>query len=464
MTYADSPPAFHKTPKVRVRSPIKVLVITDNTDAIKDTIAELRTLDMDVQLALFDGLKLASIPRQCPDAVLCFFTDYIEKSESIVKSLKTHFAPRDVPMIGAATRPTKVSTSHFDSMLFAPMHSSQIANRVHSMIRLGHMEAEITRRIDTLNEDFGYETHLPNALSHRPFQILFVGKATPAFMIVINALQEKNVKVIAAFTSFTAFDYLHEERFDAVVMNALDHAEPALSISQTMRRNSALYHIPTLFLVKPDSFREQDKAYESGASDIISIDAPAEEINGRVLELANYYRIHEQLKSEFNALGGPECLDEPTKLFNGAFLAAHLPRIQRAAELSSAEFSSIAIRVRPNGLDDIKPAFMAMAFSQLGLMLKNLIRMQDLVTRIDDDLFAIILPNTTEYAAQIIIERIRNVVDCAAFDTGVKHNAAFTMSIEAKNFTPHHYENVQDIKTHLLSELTDDTPHLKALA
>jgi len=424
----------------------------------------LRGLDLDVQLALFDGFKLASIPRQSPDAVLCHFTDYIEKSANIVKKLRTHFAPRDVPMIGAATRSTRAETDHFDSMIFAPMHSSQIANRVRSMIRLGQMEAEITRRIATLNEDFGYNAKLPNSLNQRPLQILFIGKAAPAFMLVINALQEKNVNVIAAFTSFTAFDYLHEERFDAVVMNALEHAEPALSISETMRRNSALYHIPTLFLVNSENFTQQDKAYDSGASDIISIDSPQAEISGRILELANYYRIHEQLKSEFNAFGGTKCLDESTKLFNGDFYAAHVTRVEKASHQSTKAFSSIAIRVRPNGLDEIKSTFMNLAFSQLGLMLKNLVRMQDVVARIDEDLFVMILPNTTEAEAEVVIDRVRNVIDCAAFDTGIKQTAAFTMSIEIKAFEAKAYANGEDAKTHLLSELEDNNPHLQALA
>jgi len=349
-------------------------------------------------------------------------------------------------------------------MIFAPMHSSQIANRVRSIIRLGQMEAEITRRIDTLNEDFGYDAKLPNVLSHRPFQILFIGKAAPAFMVIINALQQKNVNVVAAFTSFTAFDYLHEERFDAVVMNALEHAEPALSISETMRRNSSLYHIPTLFLVDDQNFRQRDKAYQSGASDIISVDSPQAEISGRILELANYYRIHEQLKSEFNSLGGPKCLDEPTKLFNSDFYAAHLRRMEEASEQSQKAFSSVAIRVRPNGLDEIKPAFMSLAFSQLGLMLKNLVRMQDIVARVDEDLFVMMLPNTNDSETEIVIDRIRNVIDCAAFDTGVKQTAAFTMSIEIKSFTPNEYKNGEAVKTHLLSELADDSLHLQALA
>ena len=463
MTHVAPSVSFRKTLKAEEDKGTKVLIVTDNTDAIKDIVMELRALNHDVHLALFDGTKLASIPRKSPDAVLCYFSDYVEKSKKIVDSLRSHFAPSEIPIIGAASRTTKANMEHFDSMLFAPMHSSQIANRVRSMIRLGQMEAEISRRIQTFNEDFGHEAVLPNTLNQRPFQILFIGKATPAFMVIINALQQKNVNVVAAFTSFTAFDYLHEERFDAVVMNALEHSEPALSISETMRRNSALYHIPTLFLVNPANFNQKDKAYESGASDIITIDSPESEISGRILELANYYRIHEQLKFEFNTIGNPECLDEMTKLFNADFLAAHLPRIELAVKNSGKEYCAIAIRLRPNGLDEIKPSFMKAAFSQVGLMVKNLVRMQDVVARIDEDIFAIILPNTTEDNEDAVIERIRNVIDCAAFDTGIRESAAFTMSIDVTSFKPRHYENGADIKMHLLNELSGDNPHLKAL-
>ena len=464
MTDVNAPILFPKTSKSTAKALTKVLVVTDNTQSVKQIVKELRHLELDVQLALFDGYKLTSIPKQSPDAVLCYFTDYIEASGNIVKTLRHHFAPRDIPIIGAATRATKANTDHFDSMIFAPMHSSQIANRVRSMIRLGQMEAEITRRIATINEDFGYDVALPNAIRQQPFQILFIGKATPAFMVVINALQKKNVNVIAAFTSFTAFDYLHEERFDAVVMNAIGHDEPAISISEAMRRNSALYHIPTLFLVDPDNFTQYDRAYKSGVNDIIVIDSPQAEISGRILELANYYRIHEQLKSEFNFKNIETCVDETTQLFNGDFFAAHLKRIKAASEISKKAFSTLALRARPDGTGDVNPAFMQLAFSQLGLMLKNLVRMQDIVARIDDDLFAFILPNTLEDEAYAVIERIKNVIDCAAFDSGLKHEHAFTLSVDVTCFNTEDYPDNAAVKAHMLLSLQDDNPHLQALA
>ena len=58
-----------------------------------------------------------------------------------------------VPILDALG--SSVRSGALDTVLFAPMHSSQIANRVDSMIRLGHMEVEITRRMETLTEEFG---------------------------------------------------------------------------------------------------------------------------------------------------------------------------------------------------------------------------------------------------------------------------------------------------------------------
>ena len=67
------------------------------------------------------------------------------------------------------------------------------------MIRLGQMEHEIIRRVETLREDFNVEYTLCDEVLNNPFRILFIGKATPDFMIIINALQKKNVEVVAAF-------------------------------------------------------------------------------------------------------------------------------------------------------------------------------------------------------------------------------------------------------------------------
>lgn len=446
---------MHSDSSVQNIAPTKsvVLIATDNmheSGFIGNTLSE---LGYDIQYCEFDGATLKGAPVVAPSAVLFVFSDYIEKTPSIVSALKSHFSHKDVPFIGALTREGNIDTSVFDSVIFPPAHITQIANRVSSIIRLGQMEREIIRRVDTLREDFDIDYTLSDDVLLNPFRILFIGKATPDFMVIINALQKKNVEVVAAFTSFSAFDYLHERTFDAVVMNALEQSEPALTISDTMRRNARLFHVPTLFLVKSETFQDHDLAYKKGARDILYSDADTQEISGRILELANYHRIHDQLKSEFSAIGGEKCTDAPSGVFNRVFFNAHMSRVCKIMKSTREPLSLLTIKVRPNAHFEVSEDKISDAISQVGTMLKNLVRMQDITARIDESTYAIAFPGQNHTSVSPVLKRISAIVDCAAFDSGSSENGAFTVSLDTALIDMMPHEDSETLIETAISEL-----------
>ena len=433
-----------------------VLIATDNLLESSYIGDALENQGYEVQFCEFDGRTLKGTPLIAPSAVLCVFSDYIEKTPRIIAALKKHFTSKNIPFIGALTRQGDIDTNVFDSVIFPPAHITQIANRVSSMIRLGQMEREIIRRVDTLREDFNIDYQLTDEALRNPFRILFIGKASPDFMVIINALQKKNVEVVAAFTSFSAFDFLHDRTFDAVVMNALSHSEPALTISETMRRNAKLFHVPTLFLVDPENFKDHDIAYQKGARDIISSRANTEEISGRILELANYHRIHSQLKREFGNVGGEECLDKESKVFNETFFSAHLRRVCETMRETKEPISLMAIRVKPNAHFEVPEAKVMQAIVQIGTMLKSLVRMQDITARLERDIFMIAFPEQNRTSLASVTERISGIVDCAAFDSGHTENGPFTVSLQTAIVEQMDHENSDILIASAMSELTGE--------
>lgn len=406
-----------------------VLVVTDNPDRAADIKVHLTRLNFLSKDCVFDGATLRGAPRTAPTIILLALTDYIEKAPTIVAGLKKHYGGRDIPVLGTLSRKADIDTSCFQSVIYPPAHTSQIATRVDSLVRLSAMEQEIMRRIATLKESFDIEYQLEETSLSRPFKILFVGKPTPEFMIVINALQEKNVEVVAAFTTFSAFDYLYESQFNAVVINALVDIEPPLTISATMRRNAKLYHVPTLLLVDETTFDQSERAFEKGARDLIDANADLEEISGRILELANYHRIHSQLKHEFDTLGGENCLDSASGTFNDAFFYSHLRRVCDDLGQQDAPVTLLAVKIWPNAPYSVAPEEFSKACAQVGGMIKNLVRMQDITARIEDDIFLIAFPHETEESVAPVIERISAIVDCAAFSTTVKDQGPFTVEL-----------------------------------
>jgi len=428
----------------------RVLIVSDHPGESRDVATNLRKLHLDVQLCLFDGNTLSSIPTRAPDAVLCHLVEYPSQAPKVAKVVRSHYKSIPLPLVGAMSHPSPDASIGFDSTLFAPMHASQIANRVNAMIRLGVMEAEIIRRQETLLEDFGQTPELGDLSPDRKFRVLFIGKATPSFMVIVNAMQDKGVEVTAAFTSFSAFDYLHGEPFDAVVMNALEQTEPAFSISEAMRRNSKLYHTPTLFLVNGDSFTEYDAAYERGVRDIIDQNADSEEISGRILELANYHRVHVQLKADYSTLSMDVVGDKSGTAYSQNFMRAHLPRMLRDARQLNAPITFIGIKLAPNTMDEVSIDAIDSAYGKTAELLTNLVRMQDVVCRWDDDSFIIAFFDTDKTAAKLILRRITALLDCTTFESG-------SPNLGALNVT------AQTTILEISPNLNPNQPHLDAL-
>ncbi|GGX58884.1 GGDEF domain-containing protein [Litorimonas cladophorae] len=408
-----------------------MLIVSDHPTESRAVASNLRRLDLDVQLALFDGKTLSAIPTQAPDAVLCHLTDYAERGPQLAKVVRSHFSPVPMPVIGAMSRPSENSSVEFDTTLFSPMHPSQIANRVNGMIRLGAMESEIGRRLATLSETFNFHPDLGDMTPNRRFRVLFIGKASPAFMVIINALQDKGVDVVAAFTSFSAFDYLHGEPFDAVVMNALEQTEPAFSISEAMRRNSRLFHTPTLFLTDKKTFESHDAAYAKGAHDIIEVDADPQEISGRILELANYHRVHEQLKTDFSALTTGIARDSSDTAFSREFMEAHVPRLLADAKTAGVPLTLMALRLVSNSDSPVETRDVADVAQKVAALLGNLVRMQDVVSRWNAETFILAFYNTNRTEAEVILNRIEALFESSIFeeDLSCEEKSAFKLEI-----------------------------------
>ena len=409
-----------------------ILIVTDNIAEAKSVSQALAAQGYKTIFSIFDGRTLKRTPVKAPDAALFIFTKNGKSLPVVVKALKKHFQATSMPFIGTLEHDDDINHSLFDSVIFRPAHISQIATRINSMMRLGQMEREIKRRIITLREYFNIDYSSEQIIPKSPFRILFVGKASPEFMVIINALQKKNVEIVAAFTSFSAFDYLHESQFDAVVMNALEQSEPALSITQTMQRNAKLYHVPILFLVNTKTFTDHNLAYEKGVKDIISADSNTHEISGRVLELANFHRIHTQFKREFEYLNDANIIDKHSGVFNKDFFRAHMRTVFTELKSREEPVSMVAIKASPNELLDIPDNYIINAMNQIGQMLKNLVRMQDVIARISDDIFVISFIEENNTSAISVCERINSIVNCVSFESGTIDNDSLVFIIDCE--------------------------------
>jgi two-component system cell cycle response regulator PopA len=264
-------------------------------------------------------------------------------TQSLARRLKAAVAPRRLPVIAIGEPDGIQQTQTFDLTLSPPLHPSQAALRLESLVRTAIAEEEFELRLETFGER-GRRMDLPEP-QPSPFKILAVGEPAPQFLALSNALKRSGAEVVGAFTAYTAFDYLHERSFDSVVLWAGDNQQEALSIAAGMRRNTRLFHIPAMLYLKAESYVTMSEAFHRGVSDVASPETPEVETARRVMELARNYRRGESIRGALEKARSSGLMDAATGLFTRDLFAAHLARLTGAARERARPLSICVLRV-----------------------------------------------------------------------------------------------------------------------
>ncbi|MBX7247773.1 MAG: diguanylate cyclase [Caulobacteraceae bacterium] len=336
----------------------------------------------------------------------------------VAAELRAAVKPHRLPVIALAAAGGRGDFSSFDLVLPAHPHPAQAALRLEQSIRAAVAEEEFGLRRDTFGEK-GVHLDSPSDPS-RPARILVVGEPAPAFLALSNALQETDAEVVAAFTAYTAFDYLHERPFDAVVLWGGDDQASALAIAGGMRRNTKLYHVPTLLYLRANADLNLSEAYNRGITDVAAPDVPEAESAGRIMALARAYRRQSAVREALEKVRGSGLMDAATGLFTRDLFATHLARLGRAAQAVRRPLSVCVLKVaeRPEVAKARQDGFLDKAMPQIGSMIARLVRAEDTAARLSPEVFALALPATGPLQARLVGERIAAVLGCTAFEAG----------------------------------------------
>lgn len=337
---------------------------------------------------------------------------------ALAERLKAACAPRRLPVIAIGDPDPSLEAKGFDIVLAAPVHPSQAAQRLETAVRTAVAEEEFELRLETF-ADRGRRLDLPDDDS-APYQVLAIGEPAPQFLGLSNALARSGAEVVGAFTAYTAFDYLHERSFDAVVLWAGDNSQEALSIAAGMRRNTRLYHTPALLYMRQESMVTLSEAYHRGVSDVASPSTPENVTAKRVMELARAYRRQTAVRRALEKARSSGLMDAATGLFTRDLFAAHLGRLAPASKARGRPLSVCVLKVAEKA--DVSRArsggWLDRAIPQIGSMIGRLVRVEDTAARLAPEVFALALPSTAEDSARAAGERIAAVIGCTAFEGG----------------------------------------------
>ncbi len=410
----------------------RILIVCDGEGVVAQTAERLNRSGINTITAKTDTeAKIAAADFTVEGVLLDAQTRPFEDAAKLALALKTIAGVRPLPILAVAD-PTENEKGEdlFSSLLRPPVHPAQMEARLLSALRVALMAEEAVQRRKTI-ADLGVEQKALGdiTLANDPVSILFVGAAAPQFIALKNALEQAGANITAAMTSFTAFDYLHDRNFDAIVLNALGENEPAFTIVAAMRRNTRLFHVPAVLLVNAKTFMDVDEAFARGTSDLLDAKVDEADARQRILGLARERQRHEQTKALFEGVRTAAVVDKDTGLFNPTFFARHMGRMTRRAREINRPLSLAVLRaVAPPGIEKI---YRDSAQRQLGGMLRHLVRAEDMASRLGAGAFAIVMPGTTKAAAQIAANRIESVIDCTAFESG-NDEKPFQLELETR--------------------------------
>lgn len=367
------------------------------------------------------GLTLAgddAVRRQTAATLIDARGGAASRAHSLMRSVRSALGPR-AGLFFAWTEPgVPFEADGFDGVFPSDTPPAFLGARLESALRIAVMADEARLRFETLAR-FGGAARPPEKVASGPMRVLVFGEPSPAALAISAQLEAGGAECVAAFSSFTAFDYLHDGRFDAVALVTATDAGTAGSFCAALRRNSRLFHVPCTVFAGPD-FGEVEALLGRGASDAVVTGVDDAAACLRLLALAEEKRRREALSLAFAAARTASALDPGTGLYNAAFLDAHAARLAARAHETDRPMAVAAVRLSREAHARLPVSSWQLdrVMGQAGSMLGRLVRAEDVAAAIDRTTFAVAFPASEEDAAVVAARRIAAVLECTAFDTG----------------------------------------------
>lgn len=290
-----------------------------------------------------------------------------------------------------------------------------LSAQLDALTRVAVIEEERVRRMLTAH---AMNTAQPKALEPRKLRALYIGAPSPVFLSLERALTEHGGLVAAAFSSFAGFDHLHDEPFDAVVLNGAQDSATAISLCAALRRNASLYHLPTMVIIAAGDHATETAAITRGATAVVGPTTPAREGLGWLFEAVRRERRRRAAEHDLRALRDLMG-DTRTGLFRRHAFDAHLARLASDHHSSGRPLSLAVLRVMAApGSREADPQVWKRGFSEIASLAGRLMREADSGAAIGRDLIVIALPAAALKAARRTAERIASVGECTAFASG----------------------------------------------
>ena len=256
-------------------------------------------------------------------------------------------------------------------------------------------------------------------------------------------------EVILAYRGLQAIKVAQEEKPDLVLLDVMMPDLTGYEICRALKIHSGTAEIPVIFLTVQGEIYDRIEGLELGAHDYVTKPFHPEELKIRIRSALKHREEKEKLKQETVDLKAKSIIDELTEFYNRRYLEERLN--EELARAKRYAYPMSCAIVSPDGFNEIRKLYSKSRgdtiIKQVGEIMKRNIRAIDIVTRFNDDAFAIILPQTGQEGAAVFGEKIRKIIERHLF-YGIPDKTRITSSIGLATYEK---DSVGDIGT-LLKE------------
>ena len=256
-------------------------------------------------------------------------------------------------------------------------------------------------------------------------RILVVDDSAEALEHNKELLSQVGYEVAIAHSGEQALELLQNEEFDLVLLDINMPSINGYEVCLRIRQTHALDDLPIIFFTTRGDSDSITKGFHSGASDLISKDAPAEIMLARV-------NVHIRLSRTLKYLRDISLTDDLTQSYNRRHAIYTLREWFSRSKRYGTPFSMIYFDL--NGLKAINDKFGHQAgdllLRSVVKVCKELLRESDMLFRMGGDEFMVLCPDTDKKGAFICAERMQKAVgeitivdEKVTFAYGIAHSA-----------------------------------------
>lgn len=301
--------------------------------------------------------------------------------------------------------------------LVGPALDQQLAARLRVLCRVEAMEEEILRRANTslaFGIDAPYDTAKPHETVSR---ILLVGSPSKDFAQIERTIASDRHILVGAYTPQMAFEFLETGDFDLILFNADPNRDATLDFIHQVRLDATFFHTPIVVLGEPDDIGDPLDVYLSGANEVtfkpIQDDALLFQVRTHIRE----HRYHRHLAALYETARKEGIIDPATGLFTYGFLMDHLNTVVESLEDTDLALTIACFNIQNLSALNRKHGYAAgdALIRQIGSLIGQIFRQEDLTAHIRGGEFMAILPRTRAEEAARAIKRLVSTVNTTKF-------------------------------------------------